>query len=245
MNSKYLNTSIPRIPLQQWPNSALLEFIKVTPKNKRVIIIVYVDDIILTGDDEEEISCLKNLLNKEFETKDLGKLRYFLGMEVARLSKRLVINQRKYVLDLLHEVGMIGCKTADTPMEADLKFNKDGGSSVDKERFQRLVGKSIYLSLNRPDIAFPVNVISQHMMNPNEEHMAGANRILRYLKKTPGHGLLFKKTQDRTVKVFTDSSWAGELTKRRYTSGYCTFVWETLSPREAKSNRLCPEVVLR
>ncbi|KAE8703466.1 NO-associated protein 1 [Hibiscus syriacus] len=152
-------------------------FIKVTSTNKKAILIVYVDDIILTGDDEEEICNLK-LLNKEFETKDLGKLRYFPGMEPN-----------------------------DIPMEANLKFNKEDGSLVDKEKFQRLVGKLIYLSLTRPDITFP---------------------------KTPGHGLMFKKTQDRTVKIFTDFSWAGDLTEKRSTSGYCTFVWGNLTTWRSK-----------
>ncbi|KAE8700619.1 Detected protein of unknown function [Hibiscus syriacus] len=207
-------------------------FIKVTSTNKKAILIVYVDDIILIGDDEEEICNLK-LLNKEFETKDLGKLRYFLGMEVAR-SKGLVINQRKYVFDLLKETGFLGCKPIDTPMEASLKFNKEDGSLVDKEKFQRLVGKLIYLSLTRSYIAFPINVISQHMTNPTEEHMAATNRILKYLKKTLGHGLMFKKTQDKTVKIFTDSSWAGDLTERRSTSGYCTFVWGNLTTWRSK-----------
>ncbi|KAE8683346.1 putative protein phosphatase 2C 12 [Hibiscus syriacus] len=209
-------------------------FIKITSTNKKAILIVYVDDIILTRDDEEEICNLKKLLNKEFETKDLGKLRYFLGMEMARSKEGLVINQRKYVLDLLKKTGFLGCKPIDTPMEANLKFNKEDGSLVDKEKFQRLIGKLIYLSLTRPDITFPVNVISQHMTNPTEEHMAAANRILKYLKKTLGHGLMFKKTQDRTVKIFTDSSWAGDLTERRFTSGYCTFVWGNLTTWRSK-----------
>ncbi|KAE8687390.1 hypothetical protein F3Y22_tig00111022pilonHSYRG00655 [Hibiscus syriacus] len=135
--------------------SPITLFIKVTSTNKKPILIVYVDDIILTGDDEEDICNLKKLLNEEFETKNLGKL--------------------------------------------------------------------------RSDITFPVNVIRQHMTNLTEEHMAAANRILKYLKKTPGHGLMFKKTQDKTVKIFTYSSWAGDLTERRSTSGYCTFVWGNLT----------------
>ncbi|KAG8475656.1 hypothetical protein CXB51_032633 [Gossypium anomalum] len=182
-------------------------FIKVTSTNKKAILIVYVDDIILTGDDEEEISNLKKLLNIEFETKDLGKLRYFLGMEVARSKERPVINQRKYVLDLLKETGFLGCKPTDTPMEANLRFNKEDGSLEDREKFQRLVGKLIYLSLTRPNIAFPINVISQHMTNPTEKHMAAANRIL---------------------------NWAGDLTEKRSTSGYYTFVWGNLTTWRSK-----------
>ncbi|XP_016749573.1 secreted RxLR effector protein 161-like [Gossypium hirsutum] len=150
-------------------------------------------------------------------------------MKVARSKEGLVINQRKYVLDLLKKTGFLGCKSADTLMEASLIFNKEDGTLVDREKFQRLAGKLIYLSLTRTDIAFLVNMISQHMTNPTEEHMAAANRILKYLKKTPGHGLMFKKTQNKTVKIFTNSSWAGDLTERRSTSGYCTFVWGNLT----------------
>ncbi|XP_040951523.1 uncharacterized mitochondrial protein AtMg00810-like [Gossypium hirsutum] len=213
-------------------------FIKVTSTNKKAILIVYVDDIILTGDDKEEISNLKKLLNREFKTNDLGKLRYFLGMEVARLKEGLVINQRKHVLYLLKETDFLSCKLADTPIEANLRFNKEDGSLVDREKFQRLVGKLIYLSLTRPDIAFPVNVISQHMTNPTEEHMAAVNKILKYLKKTPGHGLMFNKTQDRTVKIFIDSSWVGDLTERKSTSGYCTFVWGNLTTWRSKKQSI-------
>ncbi|KAE8728996.1 putative cellulose synthase A catalytic subunit 8 [Hibiscus syriacus] len=95
-----------------------------------------------------------------------------------------------------------GKKSIDTPMVASLKFRKEDGSLIDKEKFQRLVGTLIYLSLTRLDTTFPVNVISQHMPNPTEEHMASTNRILKYLKKTPGHDLMFKKTQDITIKIF-------------------------------------------
>ncbi|KAK8540067.1 hypothetical protein V6N12_046360 [Hibiscus sabdariffa] len=203
-------------------------FIKKNSNGKKAILLVYVDDIIITGDDDGEISRLKELLNSEFETKDLGPLRYFLGMEVARSTARLVISQRKYVLDLLKEADLLGCKPTETLMDINLKFGSTTSSFPHKDRFQRIVGKLIYLSLTRPDIAFPVNVLSQHMSDPNEENMAATYRVLRYLKQTPGHGLIFKKSSYRSIEVFTDSSWAGDLTDRRSTSGYCTFLWGNL-----------------
>ncbi|KAK8990121.1 hypothetical protein V6N11_008637 [Hibiscus sabdariffa] len=203
-------------------------FLKEHSNGKKAILLVYVDDIIITGDDEGEIAKLKQLLNSEFETKDLGFLRYFLGMEVARSKEGLVINQRKYILDLLQEAGLLGCKPAETPMDINLAFHSATTHFPHKDRFQRIVGKLIYLSLTRPDIAFAVNILSQHMSNPNEEHMAAAYKVLKYLKKTPGHGLLFKKSSDRSIKVFTDSSWASNLTDQRSTSGYCTFLWGNL-----------------
>ncbi|KAL4284903.1 hypothetical protein GQ457_16G010250 [Hibiscus cannabinus] len=143
---------------------------------------------------------------------------------LARSKVGLVINQRKYITDLLQETSLLGCKPADTPMDPNLKFSNNAKSLADREKFQRLVGKLIYLSLTRPDIAFSINLISQHMTNPTGEHMGAATRILLYLKRTPCHGLMFKNTQDRSVRIYTDSSWAGDLHDRRSTSDYCTFV---------------------
>ena len=204
-------------------------FVKHQSGGKMAILIVYVNDIILTGDDSEEILSLKRLLATEFEIKDLGTLRYFLGMEVARSKEGIVISQRKYILDLLSETGLLGCKPADTPMDPTKRLSRSEESSpVDKGRYQRLVGKLIYLSHTRPDIAYSVSVVSQHMNNSTEDHLEAVNRILRYLKMTPGHGLLFRKCENREVVIYTDASWAGELTDRRSTTGYCSYVWGNL-----------------
>ena len=122
-------------------------FIKHSPDHKVAILIIYVDDIILTGDFTAEIIALKKLLAKDFEVKDLGKLKYFLGMEVARSSHGISISQRKYVLDLLKETGMLGCKPTDTPMDSNDKLrNEEDSLLVDKGKYQRLVGKLIYLA---------------------------------------------------------------------------------------------------
>ncbi|KAK2970862.1 hypothetical protein RJ640_022304 [Escallonia rubra] len=113
-----------------------------------------------SGDDYEEMNRLKTILTKEFEIKDLGKLKYFLGMEVARSNKGISISQRKYTLDLLKETGMLGCKPVDTPMDPICKLGrKEGSSIVDKWRYQRLVGRLINLSHTRPDIGFSVSVV--------------------------------------------------------------------------------------
>ena len=193
------------------------------------MLIVYVDDIILTGNNEEEIRKLKKFLALEFEIKDLGGLKYFLGMEIARSRKGLSVSQRKYTLDLLKETGMMGCKPADTPMDYTTKLGSvEGNTPVDKGRYQRLVGKLIYLSHTRPDIGFAVSCVSQFMNCPTEEHMKAVYRILRYLKMTPGRGLFFKKGTRQDVEIFTDADWAGSTVDRRSTSGYCTYVWGNL-----------------
>ena len=204
-------------------------FTKVSKTGKIAVLIVYVDDIVLTGDDQAEISQLKQRMGDEFEIKDLGNLKYFLGMEVARSKEGISVSQRKYILDLLTETGMLGCRPTDTPIEFNCKLgNSDDQVPVDKEQYQRLVGKLIYLSHTRPDISFAVSVVSQFMQTPNEEHMKAVNRILRYLKSTPGKGLMFRKTDRKTVEAYTDSDWAGSVVDRKSTSGYCTFVWGNL-----------------
>ena len=102
----------------------------------------------------EEIKCLKDVLAQEFEIKDLGQLKYFLGMEIARSHKGISVSQRKYTLDLLKETGMLGCKPATTPMDPAGKIQMEEERSLtDKGRYQRLVGKLIYLSHTRPDIS--------------------------------------------------------------------------------------------
>lgn len=87
--------------------------------------LVYIDDIVITGDDEEGISALKPFLMQRFDTKDLGKLRYFLGIEIADSRKGIFMSQRKYVLDLLTETGLLGCKPVDTPMDTSQKLSEE------------------------------------------------------------------------------------------------------------------------
>lgn len=163
---------------------------------KVTILIVYVDDIIITGNNEAEIERLKNKLATEFEIKDLGLLRYFLGMEVVRNRSGITISQRKYVLDILKEIKMLGCRPVDTPMDPVKKIgDRESGTPVDTGRYQHLVAKLIYLSHTRLDIAFAISVVSQYMHAPCEEHLEVVCRILKYLEGTPGKGLFFRKNE--------------------------------------------------
>jgi hypothetical protein len=131
-------------------------------------------------------------IRKELEVKDLGQLRYFLGIEIARSPKGIVLSQRKYVLDLLSETGMLGCRPASTPIDPNHKLCPESGDPVNKERYQRLVGRLIYLCHTRPDISYAVSVVSRYMHDPRSGHLEAVKRILRYLKGSPGKGLMFK-----------------------------------------------------
>uniref|UniRef100_A0A2N9I5Z3 Reverse transcriptase Ty1/copia-type domain-containing protein n=1 Tax=Fagus sylvatica TaxID=28930 RepID=A0A2N9I5Z3_FAGSY len=214
-------------------------FLKDSNEGKITALIVYVDDIVVTGNDTVEIGKLKTYLAKEFEIKDLGTLRYFLGIEVARSKEGIFVSQRKYVLDLLVEMGMLACKPIDTPIEQNHKLGEDiDDTPVDRERYQKLVGKLIYLSHTRPDIAYALSVVSQFMHAPCEKHMEAVHRILRYLKSAPEKCLMLYKNGHLEVEGYTDADWAGSVTDRRSTSrssakaeframahGICEMLW--------------------
>ncbi|KAL0534655.1 hypothetical protein IC582_028946 [Cucumis melo] len=168
-------------------------------------------------------------MGDEFKIKDLENLKYFLGIEVAISKEGISVSQRKYTFDLLTKTSMLGCRLADASIEFNCKLgNYNDQVLVDKEQYQRLVGKLIYLSLTRPDISFTVSVVSQFMQAPYQKHMEAVNRILRYLKNTPGKELMFRKTNRKTIEAYTDSDWERSVVDKKYTFSYCTFVWGNL-----------------
>ncbi|WKA06841.1 hypothetical protein VitviT2T_024721 [Vitis vinifera] len=207
---------------------------------KITALIVYVDDMVVTGNDPEERKALQNYLSREFEMKDLGPLKYFLGIEVSRSSEGIFLSQRKYVLDLLQETGMSGCQPVNTPIEEGLKLCVEPNQvSTDKGRYQRLVGRLMYLAHTRPDLAYALSVVSQYMHNPGEQHMNAVMRILRYLKNAPRKGILFAKNVDhQSIEVYTDADWAGAVDDRRSTSGYFTFVGGNLVTWKSKKQNV-------
>ncbi|KAJ9548017.1 hypothetical protein OSB04_020560 [Centaurea solstitialis] len=215
-------------------------------QGKRIIVVVYVDDIIITGDDEVGITELKQFLQSQFQISDLGRLRYFLGIEVSRSPQGILLSQRKYVLDMLTECGLLGCKLVDTPMLPTRKLlPEDGDPMKDPERYRRLVGKLNCLTVTRPDTSFTVSVLSQFMAAPYTGHWDAALRVLRYLKTTPGLGILysdqghcrvgaFTEEGDGRISGFSDADWAGCPISRRSTTGYCVFVGGNLVSWKSK-----------
>ncbi|XP_062099974.1 uncharacterized mitochondrial protein AtMg00810-like [Humulus lupulus] len=160
------------------------------------------------------------MLAKEFEIKNLGSIRYFLGMEFGSNF----VSQIKYTIDLLKETGMLGSKPSKTPIELGDKKRMFEGNPIDKGRYQELVGELIYLSHTRSDIAFAVCLVSQYMHDPCQGHLNAIYRIMRYCTQTLGKDLFYQKTTERKVEVFTDVDWLGSVDDIKPTSGYCTMV---------------------
>ncbi|GJY38142.1 ribonuclease H-like domain-containing protein [Tanacetum coccineum] len=159
-----------------------------------VFLLVYVDDFIITGNNLEEIKKFKLFLKSKFMIKDLGVMKYFLGIEVLDNSNAICMTQRKYCLELIHEFGLLVAKPITIPLPENFVLAVDENES-DKLlknifEYQKLLGKLIYLTHTRPDISYDVHCLSQHMHAPLQSHLKIALRVIRYLKNSPGNSNL-------------------------------------------------------
>lgn len=202
------------------------------------VVLVYVDDIIITGSSASYISTLQSFLSQRFHLKDLGPLKFFLGIEVARSEKGICLSQRKYTLEILEEVGLLGAKPCSFPMEQKLKLSTSSGDLLsDPSRYRRLIGRLIYLTITRPDIVYSVHVLSQFMSAPRKPHLDAATLVLRYLKSSPGQGVLLPSNSPLQLQVYCDSDWASCPDTRRSITGYCSFLGQSpISWRTKKQN---------
>jgi Reverse transcriptase (RNA-dependent DNA polymerase)/gag-polypeptide of LTR copia-type/Integrase core domain/GAG-pre-integrase domain/Retrotransposon gag protein len=191
-------------------------------------VLVYVDDLVITGNDPTYLSSLKVHLNNLFHLKDLGCLKFFLGIEVARSTSGIFLCQRKYTLDILADSGMLGARPVSFPMEQNLRLTQEGELLVDPSQYRRLVGRLIYLTISWPDITYSVNILSQFMHEPKRCHFDAALRVLRYLKNSPGKGIMLPSHYDFTLRAYCDSDWASCPMTRWSTTGY--FVMLGASP---------------
>ncbi|KAL2527341.1 cysteine-rich RLK (RECEPTOR-like protein kinase) 8 [Abeliophyllum distichum] len=190
---------------------------------------LYVDDMIVTGNDKEAISSTKTFLASQFKLKDLGTLKYFFRVEISRSRSGVSIYQRNYTLDILQDAGLLGAKLAAFPMEQSLKFNSpDGKLLKDPTYYRRLVRKLIYLTITRPEISYSVNTLSQFMQAHRQPHIDIVHRLLQYLKGTAGRGLYFPSSGKLQLAGFCDVDWAGDITTRRSVTGYCIFFGKAL-----------------
>ena len=214
----------------------------ITSQEGIVVILVYVDDIIISGNDKVGIQDTKSFLKSVFDIKDLGELKYFLGIEVCRSKEGLFISQRKYTLDLLNEVGKLGSRPVASPLEVDFQVNREGEKGnepyEDASQYRRLVGKLIYLTITRPDICYSVNQVSQHMQAPTVHHWNMVNRILKYLKGAPGQGIWMGCNKNTELVGYCDADYAGDHGDRRSTTGYCTFIGGNLVTWKSKKQKV-------
>ncbi|KAM1055587.1 hypothetical protein PS2_028857 [Malus domestica] len=174
-----------------------------------IYLLIYVDDILVTGNDAAHISRLIAQLGLLFSMKDLGPLKFFLGMEVTRTPTGMYLSQSKYIVDLLRRTKMTDCKPTSTPATAGRRLSLHEGEPLsDATEFRSVVGALQYLLFTRPDIAFAVNQVCQYMHSPTTTHWAAVKRILRYLKATHDHALVYTASS-LTLTAYADADYAG------------------------------------
>ena len=209
-------------------------------KGKDLFLILYVDDILIAGSDDNSISTVIELLNSYFEIKVTTKPTKFLGLTLDVQKDRIEITQETYIQSCLQKFEMSDAKPAKTPMESKLDLSKiNSNTSLCVLKFQKLLGSLNYvMERSRPDINFPVNALSRRTHVANEEHYRYLQRVLRYLKGTSSSKLVYKSKPDAApLEAYCDASWAAEE-DRKSTTGYLVTVYGNLVLFKSKKQSL-------
>lgn len=190
-----------------------------------VILLLYVDDIILIGSNEQLVQTLVDDLSSVFEMKDMGKLTYFLGLQITYSdSGDIFVSREKYAKDLLQKSGMTSCRACPTPCKPHTQVLKEEGEVLsDPTMFRSIVGALQYLTFTRPDIAYALNTACQYMTAPTDVHFHLIKRILRYVQGTLKHGISFTSGPWH-LTAYSNADWAGDISTRRSTTGFVVFL---------------------
>ena len=186
---------------------------------------VYVDDIILASRDLGRIRKVKESLSRKFDIKDMGKLHYFLGMQVVQDQQTgdTWIGQPNYIENLLRNLCMQDSKPVSTPADASQKLVKatEEEECINQQQYQSIIGSLMYLSMSsRPDITYSVSTLARYSSRPNQQHWTALKRVLRYLKGTVKYGICYTQKSSKECIGYSDADWAGDLGDRKSTSGY-------------------------
>ena len=188
-------------------------------------IAVYVDDIIIASESVEQINNLKCSLSGKYNMKDLGRLSYFLGVNIEQNENSVFLNQSTYVNRLLNNFGFDNANSVATSADISSVLEKGSDDSdlfFDLAKYQSAVGSLLYLSTkSRPDLTFAVCNVAKYCSKPTNKHWTADKRIFRYLKGTVNYGIVYKKKNSTSFVGYSDSDWAGDKSDRKSTSGYC------------------------
>ncbi|KAL1201540.1 Retrovirus-related Pol polyprotein from transposon RE1 [Cardamine amara subsp. amara] len=190
-----------------------------------VYMLIYVDDIVLTGTNNILLQSTIDTLAARFSLKDLGNLSYLLGIEAMRTTSGLHLTQRRYILDLLTRSNMLTAKPVNTPMASSPKLTLHTGSRLsDPTEFRSIVGSLQYLAFTRPDISYCVNRLSQFMHVPTDSHLQVAKWVLSYLAGTPTHGIFLRRDNVFSLHAFSVADWAGDADDLISTNAYVIYI---------------------
>ncbi|PKU72621.1 Retrovirus-related Pol polyprotein from transposon TNT 1-94 [Dendrobium catenatum] len=189
-----------------------------------IYILIYVDDFLVTGNDEAAIRRLLTQLQKQFALKQLGNISLFLGIQVPHTKQSFFLSQEHYATKILNDAGYKDCKAAPTPVTRVTKLKTPNLQlHPDPSLYRRIAGSLQYISITRPDIAFATNRVCQHMQSPTEQDFKELKRLLRYIKGTLSYGLPIT-TGSLELRSYSDADWASNTTDQKSVSGFCTFI---------------------
>jgi hypothetical protein len=190
-----------------------------------LFLLLYVDDMVITGDNPSHLRWLITRLGHEFSIKDLGFLHHFLGIEVHRSTQGLFLCQTRYAKEIIDRASMSGCKPLSTPMPSKGRhLPNESELYSDPTHYRSIVGALQYLTFTRPDLSYSVNFVCQFMHAPTMAHYKILKRILRYVNGTTQLGLHILASSTLDLYAFSDADWAGCPSTRRSTTGFCTFL---------------------
>ena len=194
----------------------------------KIILIVWVDDIVIASSSVNEAEALKMQLSTRFKMKDFGTLSNFLGIQFEVNESGIKMHQSQYAGKILDKFKMTECNPKQLPCDlgaSNIDFDSQTNFLEDPRKYREIVGSLVYLmTCTRPDLCFAVTILSQHLANPKVAHFNMAKHVMRYIKGTLDHGLCFQKSPLKIVG-FTDASWAS-TGDRRSISGYCYMLGE-------------------
>uniref|UniRef100_A0ACD5UNA0 Uncharacterized protein n=2 Tax=Avena sativa TaxID=4498 RepID=A0ACD5UNA0_AVESA len=193
--------------------------------NTRLLLGVYVDDLVVAGACTDAIVSFKHEMCERFKMTDLGLLTLYLGIEVSQAPGEITLKQSAFAAKLLEKAGMADCNRVHVPMEPRLKLSKESTNPpADITLYRSIIGSLRYLVHTRPDISFSVGMLSRFMEAPTSEHLSAVKHLLRYIADTIDHGCLYTSTPDgASLFGFSDADMAGDIDDRKSTSGTLFF----------------------
>jgi hypothetical protein len=206
---------------------------------RRLVVGVYVDDLIIAGGNQVDIDTFKGQMKATFKMSDLGLLHYYLGLEVSQTEAGITICQSSYAAKILETAGLTGCNPSATPMEPRLKLSKvSSAPAIDSSMYRSVVGSLRYLVNSRPDLTYSVGYISRFMENPTTEHLAAMKRVLRYVAGTLHFGCCYKRKKNPQLVGYSDSDMAGDIDTRKSTSGILFFLGDNTITWQSQKQKI-------
>nr|GEZ12892.1 hypothetical protein [Tanacetum cinerariifolium] len=189
-----------------------------------ILVQVYVDDIIFGSSNPQLCREFEALMHEKFQMSAMGELNFFFGLQVLQKEDDIFLSQDKYVDDILKKFRYSDVRSANTLMDKEKPWGKDGtGKDVDLHLYRSMIGSLMYLTASRPDIMFAVCACARHQVTPKECHLHAVNMIFRYLKGHPKLGLWYPKESPFDFVAYSDSDYGGATQDRKLTTGGCQF----------------------